>query len=137
MYKLKVVDIQKVHHQDSGTDFLDVSIEIVKTLAEDERKRAITQAELDINPSFKEAGVVVGEEVELPEEIVVSFQKHAFDPGIEEKELKEKLDELLVGYVRDEEQRVANAENDRINKHVNDLQTELVGSEISEQETKE
>lgn len=124
MYTLKITNIEKDRHQATGTDFLDVTVHIFEN-----KLRLITQEDLDDNPEMVEAGIQVGEEVELP--VVVSEQKHAFDPTISKEELQEKVKAILDGYTLEQKQKADNAENEAINQNVYALQADLVGSEIS------
>lgn len=103
-FKLRVVDLQKVLHQESGKYFLDVAIEIVKVSGESEE--------------------------------VVASQKHGFDPSISDEDLKAALDNILSGFIRDEEHRLANKAQDDENAHVDDLKKEFVGSEFEHEEKK-
>jgi hypothetical protein len=130
MYTLKITNIEKARHQATGTDFLDVTVQIYCN-----ELRTISQEDLDANPDLLEAGVKVGEEVELP--VVVSEQKHAFDPAISKEELQEKVKAILDGYTLEQKQKLDNAENEAINQNVYELQADLVGSEISVDDTKE
>lgn len=123
MYTLKITNIEKVRHQASGADFLDVSVEIVEI-----QPRVITQDDLEANPELSEQGAQVGGTVDLP--VVVSEQKHAFDPAISKEELQEKLKAILDGYALEQKQKVDNAADEAINQNVYELQADLVGSEI-------
>jgi len=122
MSKIKIADIQKVRHQATGADFLDVEVHIFE-----EQPHTITQEDLDRNEGLSEE-VKVGDEVTLP--VVVSTQKHAFDPTISKEELTAKVEAILAGYVLEQEQKEANAEENAVNENVYDLQAELVGKEI-------
>ena len=101
MYTAKITSIEKVRHQATGTDFLDVSVHIIDA-----------------------------------EGVVVSEQKHGFAPTISKDELLAEVEKIRAGYVRDEEAKAANAENDAINENVYELQKELVGSEITNNDEK-
>lgn len=93
---VKIAGLEKVQHQETQTDFLDLTFEIY------EGKKLIA--------SHKEA---------LP----VSSKK---------KDIEKAAQIYLDGYIRDEEQRKANEENEKLNKHVSTLQEELIGSELGE-----
>lgn len=107
MYKILIKSIQKVRHQATDKDFLDV--------------------ELQVFPVEVKEGV---------EPTPVLEQKHALPVESTQEEVQAFAEKILAGFVRDEEIKEKNKESDAINKNVEDLQKELVGSEIKIKEEK-
>lgn len=136
MYKVRIADIQKVHHIESNSDFLDVTVQIVQVLSEEERKHTITAEDLDANPGLYR-DVEIGDVVEFAEEMVVDTRKHALDPSSSKEEVEEMAQKVLDTFVSEKEIAERNKENEKINKNVQSLQESLVGSELEPKESKE
>ena len=108
-FKAKITNIDKVRHQATETDFLDVTVDVIEVA--------------DEGQTF----VVDKEKVT---ERVVSTQKHALDPAMSKDEVLEVVEKIRAGWQLEQEQKIANAHENAINENVNELREELVGSEV-------
>ena len=68
---------------------------------------------------------------------VVHTQKEALPVDSTKKQVKEVVENMLNGFIRDEEQREKNRAEEAVNQHVETLKEDLVGLEFEAQETKE
>lgn len=68
---------------------------------------------------------------------VVHTQKEALPVDSTKKQVKEVVENMLNGFIRDEEQREKNRAEEAVNQHVEDLKEDLVGLEFEPKETKE
>lgn len=123
MYTAKIKKIEKVRHQATGTDFLDVTIALCGS-----EDRVVTEEDLANDPLLAEQGVQVGETISLPVEVE---RKHSFDPSISKEDLKAEVQKIVAAFNQEQEQAKAQAELDAIDENVAELQSELEESEIT------
>lgn len=105
-HKIRIAEIEKAVHIETGEYFLDVAFEIVQISGE--------------------------KESDQESETIVSYQKHAFSVEITKEELTVEAKKILVGYVRDLKEGEKNREREENDKHVEELKETLVGEEISQ-----
>ena len=116
MFKAKIVNIEKVRHQATEKDFLDLTVEVIE-IAEKGKTFMVP------HPDDAKKTIKVSERV-------VSTQKHALDPSMSKKEVLEVVEKIRAGWALEQEQKAANAMENAINENINELREELVGSEV-------
>lgn len=122
MYTLKITNIEKVRHQATGTDFLEVTVELSAT-----ERRVITPEDLDANPDLSAQDIKVGDEVDLP---VVVSRKLGFDPSMDKEAVLAEVTKYLEGYNLEQEQAIEQRKLDAVDDNVQLLKEELTGVEI-------